>query len=579
MRGSNVVRFIAVAVVIATLMFSSTFVGMGGRPKNEARGTPQTILARVGPATDGTLADTGFNQPNAICYAWEQAEAFIPTVSVATFGTNTKGIAIDSPGTWMHNVAYTGFSGDGGSIWDAWTVGEHAVMIFEVFNDQSVSGRNYTMIYEATVVAANTNFGANSAQNAITVINDPILVGAWSSNNTAMISIAPQTTGFEVATLFDGYRVFKSPNPITQTNQGTALGDATLEGGNWVYRDTACTSTAYYAVRVKWDGGTYPFYAPLYSYGMSNDTQALFITPGPQGLWVERSNPNVILHWASASNPTTQWNVYYSTNKFAAFPSGWTLATATSAARSWTHAGAYGDGNTWYYLVKANNSGTLSGNSTMGVKQHKAFTHNNLPKTNIMFFTMPQNSGYAKASDIVMELEGALTGPGLNTKINVVGKWVPGDQASTAFLYVVNYQEWTGDDFTIGPGDGFYLSVTSNFTWVVCGMDVGSMLSFTKNVGKTNIMYFNLPTTSRYATASQIVLDLEGALTGPGLQTKINGIGKWLPADQASTAFIYDLDFEEWTGDDFAITPGSGFYFSITSSFTWTPALITPVVP
>jgi hypothetical protein len=280
--------------IVGTMMCMMTFIGMANVPGTESRGTPEIGISRVNPATDGTRCALVGNIANGISYFWEQSEAFSSSVSVATIGTNTKGIAIDTPGAWIYNAAYGQCSADMGSIWDIWTAGEPAVQVYEVFNDQSVSGRNYTMIFEATVVGVgSTSFGANNAQNALTAINDPILVGAWSGNNTAMISIAPQTTGFEVATLFDGYRVFKSPNPITQTNQGTALGDANLEGGNWVYRDTAFTVSSYYAVKVKWDGGTYPFYAPLYSYGMSNDILTFPPPPGPTAVNLAASpNPH-----------------------------------------------------------------------------------------------------------------------------------------------------------------------------------------------------------------------------------------------------------------------------------------------
>jgi hypothetical protein len=106
------------------------------------------------------------------------------------------------------------------------------------------------------------------------------------------------------------------------------------------------------------------------------------------------------------------------------------------------------------------------------------------------------------------------------------------------------------------------------------------MLTFNHNTyPTTNIMWFNLPQTCAYQKASDIVIELEGALVGPGLDTKINVIGMWMPQYQAATAYIYDETFEEWTGDDFAIMPGCGIYFSVTSSFAWTPHLVTEVVP
>jgi hypothetical protein len=302
--------------------------------------------------------------------------------------------------------------------------------------------------------------------------------------------------------------------------------------------------------------------------------------PRAQGLTVTKVSPNIVLTWTNATNPTTDWNIYYSTNKFAAFPGGWTQASAVATARTWTHTNAYADGNTWFYIVRGDNGGTLSANSTMGVKMHRAFTVNAAPATNVMWMTIPQDTAYATASDIVMELEGALVGAGLDTKINVVGKWVPGGQASTQYLYDSDFEEWTGDDFAINAGDGIYLSITSTFNWVVVGVDVGTQLVFTVNAAPaTNVIWFNLAATNSYTSASDIVLELEGALVGAGLDTKINVVGKWVPGGQASTQYLYDSDFEEWTGDDFTIAPGDGIYISITSSFNWTPAMLTAPFP
>ncbi len=570
------------AIIIGFAISLAAFTAMAGNLETDTQGTPENVISRVAPATDGTHASLPGNQPNGICYVWEQAEAFNPSVTVATFGTNTKGIAIDTPGFWNYWAAYDQCSGDAGSVWDAWAINENAVMIYEVFDDQSTTGRNYTMIYEDQMEGdGGTGFGGGAvpvAPNILTPIPDPVYAWGSAGNSSCCITIGAQTTGFEVPALFDGYGVWKSLSPITQANQGTSLGDATLEGGQWVYRDMGWTEPAYYAVKVKWDGGTYPFYAPLYSYGMSND---LFVSGKATGLNVVKSGASDVLITWTNPNASNFWDVYAGTDKTSVKQPANLLGTVPSGVGTYTHVGAQTDGNTWYYLVIGRDEvGTESENSTMGVKLNIAMAHNSPPRTNIMWITIPQDSGYDTASDIVIELEGALMGPGLDSKINVVGKWVPSGQYSTCFVYDSDFEEWTGDDFTIGPGDAIYLSITSSFNWVVCGIDTNTMLSFTHNsLPKTNIMWFNLPATCSYVSASDIVMELEGALMGPGLDTKINVVGMWMPGYQSSTPYLYDGIFEEWTGDDFTITSGYGIYISVTSSFTWTPALITPVVP
>lgn len=276
----NVVRELAV-LVCATLL-STSFLAAASAPSEGTSGIFENAISRVAPNTDGTHASLSGNQPNGICYVWEQAEAFSLGVSVSTFGTNTKGIATDAPGAWTYNTLYDQCSADMGSILDIWMPGENAVMIYEVFNDQSTSWRNYTMIFEDQMEGdGSTNFGNYNAQNMLTPINDPYLISYDGMN--CVIGIAPQTTGFEVASLFDGYGVWKSTaGPITQANQGTFLGDAVLDAGVWKYTDVSVTMDTWYAVRVKWDGGTYPFYAPRYSYGMSGDLYAFYHPPhGP----------------------------------------------------------------------------------------------------------------------------------------------------------------------------------------------------------------------------------------------------------------------------------------------------------
>lgn len=303
--------------------------------------------------------------------------------------------------------------------------------------------------------------------------------------------------------------------------------------------------------------------------------------PEAQGLSVSKSGgDNVVLSW---TNPTAAdfWDIYAGIDKTNVRQPGNLLATVVMGTGSYTHVGAQNDGNTWYYLVVGrSSSGSESANSTMGVKTAYTFTKNAAPRTNVMWLTLLQDAGYATASDIVLELEGGLFGPGLNKKINALGKWLPSYQYSTGFIYDSDFEEWTGDNFLINPGDAIYFSITSSFNWSACGTDTETALTFTHNAyPKTNVMWFNLPQTCAYQKASDIVLELEGALTGAGLDAKINVVGMWMSQYQAATALIYDDVFEEWTGDDFTIKPGCGFFISVTSSFTWTPALLTEAVP
>jgi hypothetical protein len=271
------VKIIATIMALGMVLTGFSMLAMAADTTPTPTGAPEAILSRVNPAVDGTRNALVGNVPNGIAHVWLATRPWALTSTVVTYGVNTKGITIDIPGTWTYNLAYGQCSADAGVTWDVWVAGEYTTMVYETFNDQTATRRNYTMIYEQTVVGTgSTNYGANTVQNALTPINNPVVAGTWHGNNTAMITIANQVTGYEVATLNDGYRVFKSTTgPITQGNQGVALGDAAVYGANWVYYDAAWTANSYYAVKKKWDGGTTAFNTPLYSYGMSNGTYAL----------------------------------------------------------------------------------------------------------------------------------------------------------------------------------------------------------------------------------------------------------------------------------------------------------------
>jgi hypothetical protein len=275
MKSKIIATFMALGMVLTG--FSILAMAEDSQPVPTA--TPLTNISRA--LTAGTvnaaLEMGAVDQPNGVAYSWLTAQLPVLTVSMATFGWvgNPQGVPCDGRGGWTANVAYGQASYDAGSPWDAYTIGDAAVMIYEVFNTNNTALRNYTCIFEQQLVVTSTNFGSTTG---LAPISNPVTAWASSANNTAGITIAQQVGGVEVATLLDGYRVYKSTTgPITQSNQGVALGDATLMGGSyWQYIDPAFTTTSYYAVKVKWDGGTYPFAAPWYSYGMSNDTLATY---------------------------------------------------------------------------------------------------------------------------------------------------------------------------------------------------------------------------------------------------------------------------------------------------------------
>jgi len=83
-------------------------------------------------------------------------------------------------------------------------------------------------------------------------------------------------------------------------------------------------------------------------------------------------------------------------------------------------------------------------------------------KTNAHWISLAPTSVYAKASDIVIDIEGGL-GPGTNTKIVEVRKWDPSTSTEIVFRY--DGTGWTGTDFDISGAEGICLQVVSSFSW------------------------------------------------------------------------------------------------------------------
>jgi hypothetical protein len=293
-------------------------------------------------------------------------------------------------------------------------------------------------------------------------------------------------------------------------------------------------------------------------------------------LSVERATPNILLHWQNFTGNPTNWHVYCSNNNQAVFPGGWTMVSIAGNLRTWTHAGAYADGLNWFYIVRGYDGAIESINSTMGVKLDKTFIHNTLPMTNVNFISLPYNSMYKTARDVVIDLEGGDGMSSGSTKINVVGLWMPEDQCSTGYVHVPEWNEWTGDNFVIPPGVGIYVSVLSDFNWIINGTDSLIQLDFTPNIAKTNIVWLSMLYTGIYSTPSDIVMALEGGNGVTSVSTKVTAIGKWNQANQIRTSYYYDPVSAVWMGDDSIIAPGEGFYLDVMAAFTWVPGMVTP---
>jgi len=303
------------------------------------------------------------------------------------------------------------------------------------------------------------------------------------------------------------------------------------------------------------------------------------ITEEPRGLRVNVSGSDVVLSW-NVVGMATQYRIYRSASKTAPIMSGWTLVgSVDSPSLTWSDAGITGTTTEAYYIVRAFNSGGESGNSSMGVYRKLSFVKNT-DNTNYIWVSIPYNTPYNRASDIVTSIEGG-TGAGTNTKIDQIGLWVPGTQTAQLYSYNSGQNRWPPlSDFAIPAGRGVYLYVTASFTWEMAGVD--SVATITLEATDTDSLYYNfisLPYTSSYEAASDIVTEIEGG-TGAGTNTKIDQIGLWVPGTQAAQLYSYNSGQNRWPPlSNFTIPVGGGIYIHMSggvSSYNWIPGLKIP---
>jgi hypothetical protein len=273
---------------------------------------------------------------------------------------------------------------------------------------------------------------------------------------------------------------------------------------------------------------------------------------------------DLVLSWPTLDE-VSSYHVFTSTDRF-----NWNLGSWTNiTSNTFTDAGAALDPSTYYYIVRPVYDGIESASSQIFAKVKKAFSYNP-SKTNVNWLSIPYNSTFKKASNIVSALEPS----GTNTKISGIAKWDAKTQTSMGYGYVAG-PGWIGTDFDINPGDGVYISLSGNsqsFDWDILGADNEPVKTFSYNPSKTNVNWVSIPYTGIYKKASDIVAAIEPS----GTNTKISGIAKWDAKTQTSIGYGY-VAGPGWIGTDFDIKPGDGVYISLSGnspSFDWAVNLI-----
>jgi len=250
-------------------------------------------------------------------------------------------------------------------------------------------------------------------------------------------------------------------------------------------------------------------------------------------------------------------------------------APTTTYSIPWSQVQSDLSSGTYYYILRAENESGESAYSTLTYSQRRNYTFNaTLANTN--WISIPYESNYTKASDIVNEIEGG-TGPNTNQKINTVTLWKSGSQDVESYKYNPLLGKWVGTDFSINAGDGISLILsgnTNNFDWTVAGNDIVTQKTFSANLDKPNNNWLSLPYSTAFSSASEIVNNIEDGLN---TNQKINGIYRWNVLTQNVDSFTYNINTGLWEGNDFAINPGDGISINLsggTSNVIWSPYLI-----
>ena len=128
----------------------------------------------------------------------------------------------------------------------------------------------------------------------------------------------------------------------------------------------------------------------------------------------------------------------------------------------------------YYYYIRPKNVIGMSAESTMAARR-SIYLNYNSDKKNDNWISLPTNSSFATAGDIVMAIEGG-TGPNTNQYISAINKWDPVTQGvvesySYSSAGPPSLHGWKGgSNFEINPGDGINIQLSGNtaeFDWVM----------------------------------------------------------------------------------------------------------------
>ncbi len=283
----------------------------------------------------------------------------------------------------------------------------------------------------------------------------------------------------------------------------------------------------------------------------------------------EKSGDDVVLTWKKITTDTLgnselmhYYVVYRNTSPSFIPGSSDSIGYASHPDTVFTDTGVLDSTDNYYYLVKAVDwARNQSKKSNMGYKLNKFFNEN-ISASNRNWVSLPWHSGYTTVSDLTDDL--SPSGDPLEKIVNLRD-----DQMYVSWLWDPDFFEWYGDDFAITAGRGYEMVTIIDITLALVGSNnPDGLISLNENPTATNRNWVSIPYNAVYSTVSDITA--EYSPSGDPLEKIVN-----LRDDQMYVSWLWDPDFFEWYGDDFAITPGRGYEMVTIIDATWNPTEYT----
>ena len=280
---------------------------------------------------------------------------------------------------------------------------------------------------------------------------------------------------------------------------------------------------------------------------------------------VEKSDGDATLTWNAVTTDTAgnpeemaHYVVYRSTSPSFVPETSDSIAAVVHPETSYIDIGALSGSQSYYYLVKAvDNAGNRSAQSNMGYVFHKS-VNENASATDKNWVSLPWYSGYAQVSELTNDL--SREGDPLVKVTNLRD-----DQQYESWLWDSDFIEWYGANFAIESGRGYELVTTSDTVVILVGAnDPHGLVTLNENADKTDKNWVSIPYNAVYTSVSAITSEYS---PGGVPLTKLTN----LRDDQQFESWLWDSDFFEWYGANFAIVPGRSYEFVTTVDTTWDP--------